>query len=126
MKKTSASGAGPEVNIDPKRGSVSSYDQDSHLETKSIVRADFENEDQDQEAAEHLEKLFRNIQEGDLEMIRFKLKGGERDDGKENILSKMCHPLCDCEKCSQLLEEAYSQSKPKTVKVADPIHLSKM
>ena len=60
-----------------------------------------------------LKKLFRAIQDGDANYVRY-LFGWE--EGVANI-EKLCHPLCQCERCSQL-----RKVRPQIVLCAGTLH----
>ena len=78
----------------------------------------------DPAAAEELEKLFRSIEEGDLEMVKFRLGakavppgGSAVEDEEERLLALLCHPLCECSKCT-VVQELLAEERAKKAKLA--------
>ncbi|XP_052232310.1 ankyrin repeat domain-containing protein 27-like isoform X4 [Dreissena polymorpha] len=47
------------------------------------------------------EKFFQYVQYGDEAAVRLMLKGS-RSSSSDDVFSKLCHPLCDCETCLEL------------------------
>lgn len=62
----------------------------------------------DPQVTEDMEKLFRYIGDGDIAMVRFKLQKPEADTASDDLISQMCHPLCECDKCTEIMEKINS------------------
>ncbi|XP_074646412.1 ankyrin repeat domain-containing protein 27-like [Tubulanus polymorphus] len=71
--------------------------------------------------SQKIQKMLRAVADGDVEMVKFHLgwlENGDSDDADENIdLSKrkLCHPLCQCDKCIPLQKMTTSVAGSLTV-----------
>ncbi|XP_052817656.1 ankyrin repeat domain-containing protein 27-like isoform X2 [Mya arenaria] len=63
------------------------------------------------------EKFFQYVQYGDEAAVKMMLKKPTSE--ADNILSKMCHPLCTCEKCAELQSKSSQNSGAVTPIVRD-------
>lgn len=52
---------------------------------------------------EDTRQFFSLVSEGDVQLVRRMLEKAELE--KTSLQSRLCHPLCDCRKCSALLDK---------------------